>query len=300
MEFRLLSLPFVAIKQVLTLMSLQEQFLFSITSETSKYLVKSANKGTRLSVVLIDGMLHLSNQSDKIYIESQEHGDPFEVSKYGGRDIISWKKPLHSIMEYFVQVFKSDFSIFLPSEFTPQKNLEFLKSLRVPIHSADVTTNRLQETLDALKGASEVKLYIRMDLADSSDLKYPFHFDSIYVCLSMVSPAIRRSLLFSLLDCREVSLLDTKCSTQDLVEFLGKWINGSRIEKLRISFNVKEFNDTVFEQLGQVVNVHKATVEGKQISPPCFFIRQKGTETRAIVYTKNFHVIMTTDFKLII
>uniref|UniRef100_A0A1I7UTH2 FBA_2 domain-containing protein n=1 Tax=Caenorhabditis tropicalis TaxID=1561998 RepID=A0A1I7UTH2_9PELO len=92
----------------------------------------------------------------------------------------------------------------------------------------------------------------------------------------------------------------TAYSTQDLVEFLGKWNNGSKIEKLKIGFNKNEFKISIFEQLGQVFPVNKAKVEGEIISAPCFLIIQQTTGIKAIVYTNGNNVILTTNFDIIL
>uniref|UniRef100_A0A1I7UTH6 F-box domain-containing protein n=1 Tax=Caenorhabditis tropicalis TaxID=1561998 RepID=A0A1I7UTH6_9PELO len=303
MEFRLHSLPYLAIKEILTFMNLQEQFLFSITSKASKRLVRSINQDTRLTVVVLYGIQTLSNQREKVFVESRENGPTIEIVECATRDIVFWRKPLTSIMEHIVEAFQSKVHLSLSSEFSHQEKLKFLEELRVKIHSVYVTTNQLQETLDALRNIPKVELNYKIAPNDFFENNGPYNFDSIelvFFANNVPSPTTRRSILFSLLDCRRVYIPYSDYSTRDLVEFLGKWIRGSKMENLKISFKKHNFKESIFEELGQVIPVTSAVVDGKKISHPCFLIKQHGTGTKAIVYTHYGNVILRTDFKMIL
>uniref|UniRef100_A0A1I7UTH4 F-box domain-containing protein n=1 Tax=Caenorhabditis tropicalis TaxID=1561998 RepID=A0A1I7UTH4_9PELO len=291
MEFRLLRLPYLAIKEVLMSMSLREQFLISITSKTSKSLVKSIKQKTQLAVAQ-NGKMCLKTKKETVCVQSQEHELSF-VEYPPGRLII-WKKPLNSCMEHLVEVFRSKVHVSLASK----ENLKFLEELPVNIHSVKVTTVHLQETLDSLRNIPVVELTCQKPSNNSFESSY--HFDSIIIKFSNNSPftTTRRSLLLSLINCRKVHIQNIVYSTQNLIDFLGKWINGSKMERLQVCFNRNKFNKSIFEQLGQVESGTFTRAGKKPRFPLSFIIKQNGTGIEAIVYTCGNNVIMTTKFEV--
>uniref|UniRef100_A0A1I7UTH5 F-box domain-containing protein n=1 Tax=Caenorhabditis tropicalis TaxID=1561998 RepID=A0A1I7UTH5_9PELO len=299
MEFDFLRLPYVAIREVLMRMSLKEQFLFSILSKLSKWLVKSIKQETHVSLPII-GFIEFSNQNELIHVQSQDH----DLSIYFWNDLpenlVFWNKPHNVCIQHLVDVFKSKVHV-ETFESDYRKNLEFLEELHVNIHSVNGSTEYLQETLDAFNRIKRVELlHTKTSSEEIFQLKDSYHFDFIKItnCDNALDSANRRSLLLSLINCKKVIIQNVIYRIQDLVDFLGRWICGSKVEHMQIHFDRDDFNAIIFEKLGQVNQVTSAVVGGEKISSPCFLIKQQGTGREAIVYTNDYVVILTTDFKI--
>uniref|UniRef100_A0A1I7TBH7 F-box domain-containing protein n=1 Tax=Caenorhabditis tropicalis TaxID=1561998 RepID=A0A1I7TBH7_9PELO len=312
MSFDFQNLPYLASKEVLSTMKVDEIFKLASLSKKNASKVKPCLNTQRFKLTIF------STDGWKIETSCQSFSAYF--SENAREEGVFLDKTVYEVLEFIVYVFnKPIINLRIANDIEVFHNYSrFFESLGVKINK--VTFDRckqgeLQNMLKAFKEVPNVKLWsVDLEKGTQFDKTIHYQFDLIEITIcEFMDVEWQRDLLFSLIDCKGVvvnknshPLGGQSVPTKDLKAFLELWINGSKMEHIcTTAFDLSEF-PTIFESLGQVIPVkaanrlngsHKWKLEFRE--DQCFMIQQKNNGPKAIVWNEYNTVQLETYFELI-
>uniref|UniRef100_A0A1I7UTI0 F-box domain-containing protein n=1 Tax=Caenorhabditis tropicalis TaxID=1561998 RepID=A0A1I7UTI0_9PELO len=330
MPFPLLSLPFVARKEVIKTLSLQEIFYVSLLSLRSRITVQSSLEAQKIDATIENGVeFSVSNSKSSFAIHlkepeqlptSHEYCTLFQKETRVSRCIIfnndflfvattDWKTLFKPLMDLLIETFNTRrLTVHLspqPHLQYPQDYLELLEALKsskihqltVNIPSESLINVVYQKIMDQFRGARKIELN---GLA-SDGFKYRSQSEEEFkweeARIRDPRPFETETLLKIFANCEEL-YFDME-ATWNVKDLLQKWIQGSRLKELEIPY--RDSIEQLFEgmEAKRIRNIWKSPELGRRgaANDYCYLIKQNNSGIKAIIFLDHGNLRLTTDFE---